>query len=57
MNLNARLAILELAERLERDVPQPDDGVLLSPFDTLLWDRRNGATATTCCRCWRGIAS
>jgi uncharacterized protein YcaQ len=30
---------LELAERLERARPRADRGVLLSPFDPLLWDR------------------
>jgi hypothetical protein len=31
---------LELAERLQRVRPRKDRGVLLSPFDPLLWDRR-----------------
>ncbi|MDX1503813.1 MAG: crosslink repair DNA glycosylase YcaQ family protein [Thermoanaerobaculia bacterium] len=31
---------LDLAERLERVRPRADRGVLLSPFDPLLWDRR-----------------
>jgi len=31
---------LELAARLERVRPRADKGVLLSPFDPLLWDRR-----------------
>lgn len=30
---------LDLADRLQRVRPQPDRGVLLSPFDPLLWDR------------------
>jgi uncharacterized protein YcaQ len=30
---------LDLAERLARVRPRPDRGVLLSPFDPLLWDR------------------
>lgn len=30
---------LELAARLERCRPRPDSGLLLSPFDPLLWDR------------------
>ncbi len=30
---------LELAARLEKVRPRPDRGVLLSPFDPLLWDR------------------
>ena len=30
---------LELAARLERIRPRPDIGVLLSPFDPVLWDR------------------
>lgn len=30
---------IELAERLERARPQGDSGVLLSPFDPVLWDR------------------
>ena len=34
-----RPADRELAERLERTRPRPDRGVLLSPFDPLLWDR------------------
>jgi uncharacterized protein YcaQ len=34
-----RPADLELAERLERARPRADRGVLLSPFDPLLWDR------------------
>ena len=34
-----RPADRELAERLERARPRPDRGVLLSPFDPLLWDR------------------
>ena len=35
----ARPADLELAARLERVRPRPDRGVLLSPFDPVLWDR------------------
>lgn len=35
---------LELAERLRRARPRPDRGVLLSPFDPLLWDRSRVAT-------------
>ncbi len=31
---------LELAARLENVRPRPDRGVLLSPFDPLLWDRQ-----------------
>lgn len=31
---------LELAERLKRIRPRPDRGVLLSPFDPVLWDRK-----------------
>ncbi len=31
---------LELAARLEAVRPRPDTGVLLSPFDPLLWDRQ-----------------
>ncbi|HRC84503.1 MAG TPA: crosslink repair DNA glycosylase YcaQ family protein, partial [Thermoanaerobaculia bacterium] len=31
---------LELAERLASQRPRKDSGVLLSPFDPLLWDRR-----------------
>jgi uncharacterized protein YcaQ len=31
---------LELAARLRRARPRPDKGVLLSPFDPVLWDRR-----------------
>jgi uncharacterized protein YcaQ len=31
---------LELAERLKRVRPRTDQGVLLSPFDPVLWDRR-----------------
>jgi uncharacterized protein YcaQ len=31
---------LDLAERLQRVRPRGDRGVLLSPFDPLLWDRR-----------------
>jgi len=31
---------LELAARLRRVRPRPDRGVLLSPFDPVLWDRR-----------------
>ncbi|CAB1078748.1 hypothetical protein D1AOALGA4SA_6480 [Olavius algarvensis Delta 1 endosymbiont] len=31
---------LELAARLKRVRPRPDKGVLLSPFDPVLWDRR-----------------
>ena len=31
---------LELAARLKRVRPSPDRGVLLSPFDPVLWDRR-----------------
>jgi hypothetical protein len=38
-----RPADLELAARLERVRPRPDRGVLLSPFDPVLWDR--GRTA------------
>ncbi len=34
-----RPADLELAERLEAARPRADRGVLLSPFDPLLWDR------------------
>jgi uncharacterized protein YcaQ len=34
-----RPADRELAARLERSRPRPDEGVLLSPFDPLLWDR------------------
>jgi uncharacterized protein len=34
-----RPAHLELAARLERARPRADRGVLLSPFDPLLWDR------------------
>jgi hypothetical protein len=34
-----RPADRELAERLERARPRDDRGVLLSPFDPLLWDR------------------
>jgi uncharacterized protein YcaQ len=34
-----RAADLELAKRLERVRPRCDQGVLLSPFDPLLWDR------------------
>ena len=34
-----RPADRELAERLERARPRADRGVLLSPFDPLLWDR------------------
>ena len=34
-----RPADLELAARLESARPRADDGVLLSPFDPLLWDR------------------
>ena len=34
-----RPADRELAARLERARPRPDRGVLLSPFDPLLWDR------------------
>jgi uncharacterized protein YcaQ len=34
-----RPADLELAARLERARPRADTGVLLSPFDPLLWDR------------------
>lgn len=30
---------LELASRLRRVQPRPEEGVLLSPFDPLLWDR------------------
>jgi len=30
---------LELADRLKRVRPRPDRGVLLSPFDPVLWDR------------------
>lgn len=35
-----RPADLELAARLRRVRPRPDRGVLLSPFDPVLWDRR-----------------
>ncbi len=35
-----RPADLELAARLENVRPRRDRGVLLSPFDPLLWDRR-----------------
>lgn len=35
-----RPADLELAARLEAARPRPDAGVLLSPFDPLLWDRQ-----------------
>jgi len=31
---------LELADRLEAVRPRPDRGVLLSPFDPVLWDRK-----------------
>lgn len=34
-----RAVDLELAARLRRVRPRPDRGVLLSPFDPLLWDR------------------
>ena len=34
---------LELAERLGRARPRPDAGVLLSPFDPVLWDRQRVA--------------
>jgi uncharacterized protein YcaQ len=34
---------LELADRLDRLRPRPDRGVLLSPFDPVLWDRRRVA--------------
>ncbi len=34
-----RPADLELANRLRRVRPRPDRGVLLSPFDPVLWDR------------------
>lgn len=34
-----RTSDLELADRLRRARPRPDAGVLLSPFDPLLWDR------------------
>lgn len=34
-----RPADLELAARLEGTRPRPDRGILLSPFDPLLWDR------------------
>ncbi len=34
-----RPADLELAARLKRVRPRPDRGVLLSPFDPILWDR------------------
>ncbi len=34
-----RPADLDLAARLETVRPRPDQGVLLSPFDPLLWDR------------------
>jgi len=35
-----RSSDLELAARLKRVRPRPDKGVLLSPFDPVLWDRR-----------------
>jgi len=35
-----RPADLELADRLRRLRPRPDRGVLLSPFDPVLWDRQ-----------------
>jgi len=35
-----RVADLELAERLDRLRPRRDQGVLLSPFDPVLWDRK-----------------
>lgn len=35
---------LELAARLERLRPRSDTGVLLSPFDPILWDRRRVRT-------------
>ncbi len=35
-----RTADLELAERLDRLRPRRDQGVLLSPFDPVLWDRK-----------------
>lgn len=35
-----RPADLELADRLDRVRPPRDEGVLLSPFDPVLWDRR-----------------
>jgi hypothetical protein len=38
-----RPADLELAERLVRVRPRRDQGVLLSPFDPVLWDRRRVA--------------
>lgn len=38
-----RPADLELAARLEKARPRGDRGVLLSPFDPLLWDRRRVA--------------
>jgi uncharacterized protein len=38
-----RPADRELAARLERARPRADRGVLLSPFDPLLWDRRRVA--------------
>ena len=34
-----RLSDLELAARLRRVRPRPDRGILLSPFDPVLWDR------------------
>lgn len=37
-------ADLELAARLRRARPRPDRGVLLSPFDPVLWDRRRVRT-------------
>lgn len=38
-----RLEDLELASRLERLRPRRDRGVLLSPFDPVLWDRKRVA--------------
>jgi uncharacterized protein YcaQ len=39
-----RPADLELASRLDRTRPRRDRGVLLSPFDPVLWDRSRVAT-------------
>ena len=38
-----RASDLELAARLRRVRPSPDRGVLLSPFDPVLWDRKRVA--------------
>jgi len=38
-----RVADLELIPRLQRIRPRADVGVLLSPFDPILWDRRRAA--------------